>query len=1312
MAQTIFKLSKPNISYAYQETGVKTLTRSSGAQIPSTNVRITAITLKFNNIYLKRMSNNRYFITDVAAGDIGTHFWTSGIDYVWGDEAQNPLYESTISYNKFGLSEINMIHPFKSDYDSTEVGTFYSRTLEIKVPINNSTKAKVTGTDTVNVNLVKYNEVSSAQIEKSGSWTMTVDWEERYTFCTPPTSVVLQTGNGNVTEHTLGKGQSITLSWSGAKAGVSNYVSGNNAITGYKIYKNGGWLADVGPTQTSYAVTSSQDTNSTDIYQVETIGTLTNYKNSGLSSAKAVLKTYWSDIVISSFTCNGKTTTQYVGKKDATLKFAWAATAGTNNAINQYKISYGNTEKTITGTTSFSIDSTDLPDNNNTFSFKLTAVGQSSNTTSSSITINIVQGASQIGFSGMSQYILKDFNQQLTLDSLSASTYNCSSIKYNLLYSTSTGSNSYYNSWQSSWEQTINFTNKVNRGTYFTLSVTIQYNALHGGSTEKTYQVIPSDNTTGDNAGKYIVVGKHKAPVITSVYDEKAANKAGISTRGCGKIIIKADPAQEDTSVASNNVFSYQLFSYDVKYSNTIKSWPVTINDDGKLESAIDLNQYTAGSQIEFYIESKDDYELTSESQKHKISQLIPITITTSSVNVKKSINKSIDEKSICYNTVSPIFSFNYDSTIAEDKTGALNQIYYSINLKESNMTDDTSFYTLVEKTHPTSTTINDLTSDNIRCNQTPEQDLEDQLYNQVIENQNPQQALENQLYNQVIKKQNPHPSGEAIIKIWYENYEEYAIIEDINFNFDFVTPLVDLVDTDIYFEGIKTSEDGKKYINPLSNISIHVKQNTWTNAIGLPSDATIVTKILEGTTLLKEGEGDPNEGYVYKANYFYNNNTIRDQFITFTIVQQLMYADGVVEEEITKEISVPMAKWGQEIIKIKSLNYKAIGTDKYGFQGTLLIPLGNLGSTVYKNANETIGVTIAELQNGETNNLLGFTLNRQNDKDAGSEVEFTTDIINGLAKSNKDIIISLTFTNSSGEQIATTTPSFSLTVAEVTVAMRKGKICLNTSQDYASTESELEAAPILQINNMSGSSSTLLKINSLNMPGKESPETLIHLQAQGGFNSIFKTDGSNLIITGLNIGENSIVVSDENGLLSFSSVSADKLGYLADVTGNIQEQLNSKQNNIAGAATTIISNNLTGNKVLISNNSGKVAASNITNTELSYLSGVTQSIQTQLNGKAAAFQNQTKNTVFAGPVDGDSALPPAFRTLVAADIPSLNASIITSGTLPVGRGGTGATKIGAEDGGALNILGITYATSKPAFSANDKGKICLVKKG
>lgn len=59
---------------------------------------------------------------------------------------------------------------------------------------------------------------------------------------------------------------------------------------------------------------------------------------------------------------------------------------------------------------------------------------------------------------------------------------------------------------------------------------------------------------------------------------------------------------------------------------------------------------------------------------------------------------------------------------------------------------------------------------------------------------------------------------------------------------------------------------------------------------------------------------------------------------------------------------------------------------------------------------------------------------------------------------------------------------------------------------------------------------------------------------------------------------------------------------------------LQSKQDAITGAATTIVSNNLTKDRALISNGSGKVAVSGVTSTELGRLSGVTSSVQTQLN--------------------------------------------------------------------------------------------------
>ncbi len=65
------------------------------------------------------------------------------------------------------------------------------------------------------------------------------------------------------------------------------------------------------------------------------------------------------------------------------------------------------------------------------------------------------------------------------------------------------------------------------------------------------------------------------------------------------------------------------------------------------------------------------------------------------------------------------------------------------------------------------------------------------------------------------------------------------------------------------------------------------------------------------------------------------------------------------------------------------------------------------------------------------------------------------------------------------------------------------------------------------------------------------------------------------------------------------------------------QSGLDAKQNTITGGATTITSSNLTANRALISNGSGKVAVSAVTSTELGYLDGVTSGIQAQLDSKA-----------------------------------------------------------------------------------------------
>ena len=111
---------------------------------------------------------------------------------------------------------------------------------------------------------------------------------------------------------------------------------------------------------------------------------------------------------------------------------------------------------------------------------------------------------------------------------------------------------------------------------------------------------------------------------------------------------------------------------------------------------------------------------------------------------------------------------------------------------------------------------------------------------------------------------------------------------------------------------------------------------------------------------------------------------------------------------------------------------------------------------------------------------------------------------------------------------------------------------------------------------------------------------------------------GAASTITSTNLTSLRALQSDANGKVSVSSVTITELGYLSGVTSAIQSQLNSKQATLTGAASSITSNNLTDNRVLVSDASGKVVASTLTTTELGHLSGVSSAIQSQLNGKLA----------------------------------------------------------------------------------------------
>lgn len=141
----------------------------------------------------------------------------------------------------------------------------------------------------------------------------------------------------------------------------------------------------------------------------------------------------------------------------------------------------------------------------------------------------------------------------------------------------------------------------------------------------------------------------------------------------------------------------------------------------------------------------------------------------------------------------------------------------------------------------------------------------------------------------------------------------------------------------------------------------------------------------------------------------------------------------------------------------------------------------------------------------------------------------------------------------------------------------------------------------------------------------------------------------------------------------------------------NVQTALASKQDTVVGGASTITEDNLTANRALVSNSSGKVAVSDVTSTELGYLDSVTSNVQAQLNGKQSTI---TVN----GIIKGDGAGNLSAQDTVAAelvDLPTVptkvseltnDANYITAAQAPVQsiNNKTGAVSLTASDVSAI----------------------------
>lgn len=107
-------------------------------------------------------------------------------------------------------------------------------------------------------------------------------------------------------------------------------------------------------------------------------------------------------------------------------------------------------------------------------------------------------------------------------------------------------------------------------------------------------------------------------------------------------------------------------------------------------------------------------------------------------------------------------------------------------------------------------------------------------------------------------------------------------------------------------------------------------------------------------------------------------------------------------------------------------------------------------------------------------------------------------------------------------------------------------------------------------------------------------------------------------------------VSTNEDNIAMLDSDMETAQGDILTLKINVTEVTNaltSKQDKIVGGASTITDDNLTANRALVSNSSGKVAVSAVTSTELGYLDGVTSNVQTQLDSKLSEAPVQSVNS-------------------------------------------------------------------------------------
>lgn len=262
-------------------------------------------------------------LTATATGTaLPSSAYITGVTYTLSMSSQKYSTSNKWILSKFAVGSTSSGSPVVSSKTAAMTDTGY--TFSGSMTYTQADVAKFKSSFTVYAQA--YTDHSSTSYMRD--FTLTVSYTTR-TACTAPTSVTASASN-------VAPGSTVTLKWSGAKAGT------NNAIKGYQVYRatstTGTYslLTTVSSTATSGSVSvAAPATNGAAYYyKVLTVGTHSGY-NSGQSTAYATVKCSYSSVGAPTSVVLEATN----AAPGAAVTLSWSgAKAGTNNTIAGYQV--------------------------------------------------------------------------------------------------------------------------------------------------------------------------------------------------------------------------------------------------------------------------------------------------------------------------------------------------------------------------------------------------------------------------------------------------------------------------------------------------------------------------------------------------------------------------------------------------------------------------------------------------------------------------------------------------------------------------------------------------------------------------------------------------------------------------------------------------------------------------------------------------------------------------------------------------------------------------------------------------------------